>query len=142
MPAAVSTGGPSPVDAGGTDPLSVVRWLDVVLVVLAAPFVVIAGLPVLGYAVGAVLWVLQRVGANLIDRHARSQTDVRTTVGLQVAGIIGRGWLVALTILAVGLAADREDGATAAVVVLAAFSVHLGMTLVLKSFDRRGSTTA
>ncbi|HYF28274.1 MAG TPA: hypothetical protein VD931_21205 [Baekduia sp.] len=125
-----------------TDPLWAVRWLDVLLVVLAAPFVVIAGLPVLGYAVGAVLWTLQRVAAEVIDRRARAQSDLRTTVGLQVAGIIGRGWLVALTILAVGLAGNRDDGATAAIVVLAAFSVHLGMTLVLKSFDSRGSTTA
>ncbi len=120
----------------------VVRWLDVVLVLLAAPFVLVAGLPVLGYVVGAVLWTLQRVAQGVIDRRARAQTDLRSTVGLQVAGIVGRGWLVALTILAVGLAAEREDGATAAVVVLAAFSVHLGMTLVLKSFESRGSTTA
>lgn len=126
----------------GGDPLAVVRWLDVVLVLLAAPFVAIAGLPLLGYAVGTAAWIIQRVGADVIDRRARAQEDVRTTIGLQVAGIIGRGWLVALTILAVGLAADREDGATAAVVVLAAFSVHLGMTLVLKSFDRRGNTPA
>lgn len=131
-----------PVAVTATDPLWAVRWLDVLLVVLAAPFVVIAGLPVLGYAVGAVLWTLQRVAAEVIDRRARAQSDLRTTVGLQVAGIIGRGWLVALTILAVGLAGNRDDGATAAIVVLAAFSVHLGMTLVLKSFDSRGSTTA
>ena len=141
MPAAV-TADQQPAATTSGDPLLVVRWLDVVLVLLAAPFVAIAGLPLLGYAVGAVLWIAQRLGAQVIDRRARSQADVRTTVGLQVAGIIGRGWLVALTILAVGLAAEREDGATAAVVVLAAFSVHLGMTLVLNAFDSRGSTTA
>jgi hypothetical protein len=120
-----------------TDPLFLVRWLDVVLVVLAAPFVLLAGLPVLGYAVATVAWTLQRVAAVVIDRRARAQEDVRTTVGMQVGGIIGRGWLVALTILAVGLAGDRSDGATAAVVVLAAFSVNFGMTLVLNAFDSR-----
>ncbi len=35
------------------DPLLLFRWLDVILVVLAAPFVVLMDLPVLGYAVGA-----------------------------------------------------------------------------------------
>ena len=126
-----------------SDPLFLVRWLDVALVLLAAPFVVVAGLPVLGYAVGAVVWTTQRIAAQVLDRRARSHEDVRTTVGLQVAGIIGRGWLVALTILAVGLAAEREDGAASAVVVLAAFSVSFGMTLVLNAFDSsKPSTTA
>jgi hypothetical protein len=125
-----------------SDPLFLVRWLDVALVLLAAPFVVVAGLPVLGYVVGAVVWTVQRVAAHLLDVRARSHEDVRTTVGLQVAGIIGRGWLVALTILAVGLAAEREDGATAAVVVLAAFSVSFGMTLVLNAFDSRKPSTS
>jgi len=141
MPASV-TADQQPGATTSGDPLLFVRWLDVVLVLLAAPFVAIAGLPILGFAVGAALWIAQRIGAQVIDRKARSQADVRTTVGFQVAGIIGRGWLVALTILAVGLAAEREDGATAAVVVLAAFSVHLGMTLVLNAFDSRGSTPA
>lgn len=141
MPASV-TADHQPDLTTSRDPLLLVRWLDVVLVLLATPFVAIAGLPILGFAVGAVLWVAQRVGAQVIDRRARSQKDVRSTVGLQVAGIIGRGWLVALTILAVGLAAEREDGATAAVVVLAAFSVHLGMTLVLNAFDSKGPTSA
>ena len=39
-----------------SDPLAPVRYLDVVVVVLAAPFVLLTGLPVLGYVVGAVLW--------------------------------------------------------------------------------------
>ncbi len=36
-----------------SDPLAIVRYLDVVVVVLAAPFVVLTGAPVLGYLVGA-----------------------------------------------------------------------------------------
>ena len=43
-----------------SDPLVFVRYLDVLLVVLAAPFVVLMGGPVLGYV----------VGARRVDRHA------------------------------------------------------------------------
>ena len=39
--------------AAMADPLVLFRWLDVILVVLAAPFVVLMDLPVLGYTVGA-----------------------------------------------------------------------------------------
>jgi uncharacterized Tic20 family protein len=122
--------------------MSVVKYLDIALVWMSAPFVLLGGLPALGYFVGAVAWTVQRVSAQLIDRRARAQEDVRTAVGLNVASIIGRGWLVALTILAVGLAGDRDDGAMAAGLVLAAFSVYFGMTLVLRSFDRNSTTPA
>ncbi len=44
--------------------MSLLRFLDVVLVVAALPFVAFAGLPLLGYAVGAVAWILQRAGLD------------------------------------------------------------------------------
>ena len=43
-----------------SDPLMVLRYLDIIVVVLAAPFVILTGLPVLGYVVGAAIWILQR----------------------------------------------------------------------------------
>ena len=43
---------------GTADPLAPVRYLDVVLVVLAAPFVILLGAPVLGYVVGAGVWIV------------------------------------------------------------------------------------
>ena len=44
-----------------SDPLVIVRYLDVALVVLAAPFVVLMGGPVLGYMVAAAAWIVTRV---------------------------------------------------------------------------------
>src|SRR4051812_32380950 len=90
-----------------TDPLVLFRWLDVVLVVLAAPFVILAGLPVLGYVVGAAAWILNRVVGALVERRATASQDVRRAVGLNLAALIARSWLVGLTILAVGLAGER-----------------------------------
>ena len=72
----------------------------------------------------------------LLERRARGNDDLRTALGINVAGMIGRAWLVGLTILAVGLAGDREDGVMAAVLVLAAFTVYFSMTLLLRSLER------
>ena len=55
------------------DPLVLFRWLDVVLVVLAAPFVVLMGLPVLGYVVGAVAWIANRAIGAGVERLASGQ---------------------------------------------------------------------
>jgi hypothetical protein len=118
------------------DPVAPLRFLDVGLVVLAAPFVAVSGLPLLGYAVGAGAWVLQRVAGELIERRAKASHDPRTAVGLSVASIIARAWVVGLAILTVGLAGTRDDGAMAAATVLAAFTIYFAMNLLVRSLER------
>lgn len=118
-----------------SDPLAPVRYLDVVVVVLAAPFVLFTGLPVLGYVVGAGLWILGRVIEAVLDARAR-RADVRAAVGLRFASMLGRTWLIGLGILAVGLAAEREDGFTAAIVCLVAYTIHLATALILRPLER------
>lgn len=118
------------------DPLVLFRWLDVVLVVLAAPFVILTGLPVLGYAVGAAAWVLNRALGAFVARRASAQADVRRAVGMNLGALIARSWLVGLTILAVGLAGEREDGLTAAILLLAAFTLYFVTALLLRPLER------
>jgi len=119
-----------------SDPLAPVRYLDVVLVILAAPFVVLMEGPVLGYAVGAAAWILQRLAAVAVERAAARQGDYRRALGLTMASSMARAWLVALAILAVGLLAEREDGLTAAILVVVAFTVYLATSLTLRALER------
>jgi hypothetical protein len=124
-----------------SDPLVVLRYLDVFLVVLAAPFVILTGLPVLGYVVGAVAWIVQRFIGVAIEARMRRESDIRRQVGLGLGASLGRAWLVGLTILAVGLAGAREDGVMAAVLVLVAYTVYLVLSLALRSFERNAPRT-
>ena len=121
------------------DPLLPLRWLDVILVVLAAPFAILMGAPALGYVVGAAAWIVNRAIGAAVERKAKAATDVRATVGLNLGALIARSWLVGLTILAVGLAGDREDGLTAAILVLAAFTIYFATSLLSRSLE--GKTT-
>jgi hypothetical protein len=123
-----------------SDPLAPVRYLDIVLVVLAAPFVVLMDLPALGYLVGAVAWIVQRAIAAVVERVGRRSGDVRKALGLGIASSMARSWGVALSILGVGLAAEREDGLTAALLVLAAFTVYLATSLSLRALERTPTT--
>jgi hypothetical protein len=122
---------------GVSDPLAFVRYLDVVLVVLAAPFVVLLGAPVLGYAVGGGAWTVQRAVAVAIERRAARSDNVKTALGLNLASLVVRAWLIGLTILAVGLIAEREDGLTAGITVLAAFTVYFATSLILRPLERK-----
>ena len=99
---------------GTADPLAPVRYLDVVLVVLAAPFVILLGAARPRVRVGAGVWIAAaRAGGRARAALAR-RSDVRRAIGVKVASMIGRTWLIGIGILAVGLGAEREDGFTAA----------------------------
>jgi hypothetical protein len=119
-----------------SDPAAALRFLDVGLIILALPFVAVAGLPVLGYVVGAGAWIVQRIAGELVERRARAAQDPRTEIGLTVASIIARAWVVGLAIVAVGTAGSRDDGAMAAATVLAAFSIYFAMNVLLRSLER------
>jgi hypothetical protein len=119
-----------------SDPAAALRFLDVGLIILALPFVVVAGLPVLGYAVGAGAWIVQRIAGELVERRARAAEDPRTEIGLTVGSILARAWVVGLAIVAVGTAGSRDDGAMAAATILAAFSIYFAMNVLLRSLER------
>jgi hypothetical protein len=112
--------------------LLVARYLDVVLVIASAPFVLLAGLPLFGYAVAAGGWIVIRFASEFVKRRAWSATDTRTRAALHLTAILGRVWLIVLVVLLARFAGDNADGITAAVLVLAAFTVELVMSFALR----------
>jgi hypothetical protein len=118
------------------EPVALLRYLDIVLVIAALPLVAFAGLPMLGYAVGAAAWITQRAAGAVLERQAKRTTDMRRQVGLNLGGSLARAWIVGGAILAVGLAGEREDGLTAAILVAVAFTVYFAMSLILHTATR------
>ena len=115
--------------------MALLRWLDLVLLAGALPVFVVGDLPLAGYAVGAGAWVVQRAIDALVQRRAKASDDPRTVVGLTTASMIGRGWLVAGAILAVGLG-DRDAGLAASILVILVFTVYFTAQLVLRPLQR------
>jgi hypothetical protein len=115
--------------------MTFLRFLDVALVVFFAPIMIAAGAPLLGYALGAGAWIVARAGGELLDRRART-VDPRTGIGLQVAGMMGRAWVVGLAVVGASLAGGRDDAVCAAVVALVAFTVYFALSLIVRQFER------
>jgi hypothetical protein len=111
------------------------RYLDIVLLVLALPVFLAGELPMLGYAAGAVAWLLQRAIQIVLNRKAAATDDLRKVAGITVGSMIGRGWLVALTILAAGLG-DNDAGLAAAVLVIVLFTAYFTVSMILRPFDK------
>ena len=128
----------SALASGAAEPVAVVRLLDLVVLALALPIFVLAGLPLAGYAAAAGAWLVQRAIQVTLERRARASDDPRTIVGLTAGSMIGRGWLVALTIFGVGVAVDREAGLSAAVLVIVLFTVYFTVTMILRPFEAAG----
>jgi hypothetical protein len=110
------------------------RYLDLVLLAIALPIFLAAGLPMLGYAAGAAAWLVQRGLQVVLNRKAAAADDPRTVVGIAAGSMIGRGWLVALTIFAAGLK-DEDAGLAAAVLVIVLFTAYFTVSMIMRPFD-------
>lgn len=115
--------------------LALVRYLDLVALAAALPLFLLAGLPMLGYTVAAGAWLVQRGINAFAQAKAKASEDPRTVVGLLAGSMIGRGWLTAGSIMAVGLAGAREDGLAAAILCITLFSIYFPMQMILRPFD-------
>jgi hypothetical protein len=115
-----------------------VRYLDLVLLALALPIFLAAGLPMLGYAAAAVAWLAQRALQMWLNRRAAASDDPRTVVGIAAGSMIGRGWLVALTIFAAGLS-DEDAGLAAAVLVIVLFTAYFTVSMIMRPFQTPNS---
>lgn len=118
------------------DPMAVLRYLDLALAALALPVFLIAGWPLAGWITGAGVYALQRAVGAWTTRRAAASHDTRTTVGLMAGSMIGRGWLTALTIFAVGAVAGSKVGLSAAVLFIALFTVYFSMQMILRPFEK------
>ncbi len=114
-----------------------VKYLDLVILAVALPLFIVAGWPLLGYAAAALAWLVQRVINDVLARRAAASNDPKTVVGLTAASMIGRGWLVALTIFGAYLIAGSDDavGLAAAGLVVVLFTAYVTVNLILRPFE-------
>jgi hypothetical protein len=111
------------------------RYLDLVVLVAALPVFLLGEFPMAGYLVGGGAWIAQRLLQAALAQRARDSKDPRTVVGLTVASMILRGWLVAAWVFLVGVN-DNEAGLAAAVLVIALFTVYFTMQFALRPMER------
>jgi hypothetical protein len=109
--------------------LAVVRYLDVVLVVLATPVALSLGAPAFGFAVGAGAWVIQRVLAHAGQRWIASR-GANARFGLNLVDGFGRIWLLAAGIVLAAVIGGRRDGLAASLLIFGAYSIAFAMRLV------------
>lgn len=113
---------PSPTSA-------VLRSPDVVLVLVAFLPAVALGASQTGYVIGGGGWILQRLLAVVDRRWIGKATDPIRQLAFNLFEAFGRIWFLAGAIVLAAIVGERQDGLTAAVVILAAYSVAFVLRL-------------
>ena len=104
-----------------------VTYLDVIIVVLAAPIMLLNGVPAAGYLIGGGVWIALRAVGLAVERAAGGQ-ELRAQVSLRLGYMLGRLFLLALAIVLARSSGGRNDGLAALVVIVVAFSVQLAVS--------------
>jgi hypothetical protein len=115
------------------------KQLDLIVLAVALPIFIFAGFPLLGYAAAAGAWLVSRAIQAAAERHAANalvEHNRRSALGGLAAALLGRLWLVTLTILLVGTLGEREDGLAAAVLCAVLVTAYL-VTRALTQLQNR-----
>ena len=115
---------------------TLLAYLDVVVLVVAAPIMLLIGVPAAGYLVGAGVWIVLRAVGVAIDRVVPSLSDPRGEVTLRLAYLLGRLFLLAIAVIVVRNDSGRDDGLTALVVIVFAFTMQLVLSFLTRPRSR------
>jgi len=118
-------------------PATLLAYLDVVLLVVAAPIMLLIGVPAVGYLVGAGAWIALRAVGVAIERVVPSLRDPRSEITLRLAYLLGRLFLLAIAVIVVRNGAGRDDGLTALLVIVFAFTTQLLTTFLTRPRTQR-----
>ncbi|MGV1049490.1 MAG: hypothetical protein ACOYD4_13310 [Solirubrobacterales bacterium] len=100
------------------------KYVDLLLLAAGLVVFLLGGFPMLGYAVAAACWLVQRGVQMLATKRANEELRAgnrQRAMGIVAATTLGRVWLMATAVLLVGLS-DREAGLSAAILVLVLFT--------------------
>jgi hypothetical protein len=120
---------PSP-SAIGPDGSILLRYLDVVLVIVAAPILILIGVSAAGYAAGAGAWLLLRALGAGLERYLVGVSEPRREISLRLAYLIARVFMLALAIVLVRRADGKDAALATLAVIVFAFTVQLAVSFL------------
>jgi hypothetical protein len=116
--------------------VTVLRYLDVVLVVLAAPIMLLIGVSPAGYLIGAGVWVALRAVGVAVERYATSTRDANRAIGIRLGYMLGRLFALAIAVILVRKSDGQDAGLAALAVVVIAFTVQLAVSAITRPGTR------
>lgn len=113
------------------------KYVDLIALLAALAVFLLGDLPLLGYAVAAAVWLLQRGIQMLAQRRMKQELAAgnrQKAMGFVAGSTLGRVWLMATAVLLVGIA-ERESGLASAILLLALFTISFAAQGLAHLFD-------
>ncbi len=106
--------------------MSVLSYFDVLVVVVAAPIMILIGVPASGYAIGAGAWIALRAVGIGVDRVASATTTLTNpAIGLRLGYMLGRLFALAIAVIIARKSYGQDAGLTCLAVIVLAFTIQL-----------------
>ncbi len=115
------------VPARTDSPMPVLRYFDVVVLAVAAPILLLIGVPARGYIVGAGAWIVLRALGVVVERAATA-VEFNRGIGIRMSYMLGRLFALAIAVILVRKSGSQGDGLTALLVIVFAFTIQLGIS--------------
>ena len=113
------------------------KYVDLLALLAALAIFLLGGFPLLGFAVAATVWLVQRGVQMLAQRRMKQELAAgnrQKAMGIVAGSALGRVWLMATAVLLVGVA-ERESGLAAAILLLALFTISFAAQGLAHLFD-------
>jgi hypothetical protein len=118
--------------------MGAVRYLDLIVLLVALPVFVLIGAPMIAWVVAGGAWIIGRIGMEMAARkreRALAESNRNAALGVTAVATMGRVWLLAAAILLVGLLYEREAGLAAAVLALVLVTTNFLASFLIHMFD-------
>ena len=108
------------------------RYFDIVLLLVAAPILILIGVSAVGYGVGAGAWIALRLVGVAVDRYASEVREFGRSTGLRLGYMLGRLFALAIAVILVRKAYGQDAGLTCLAVLVVAFTVQLAVSALTR----------
>jgi hypothetical protein len=115
--------------------VSVFAYFDVIVLVVAAPIMLLIGVPASGYAIGAGAWIALRA-ANVGVERVTASLDPQRQIGLRLGFMLGRLFALAIAVIIARNADGRNAGITCLAVIVFAYTISLAVSAVTRTRPR------
>ncbi len=105
--------------------MSVLGYFDVILLIVAAPIMILIGVPARGYLIGAGAWIALRLIGVGVERVAAHTSEANRAIGLRLGFMLGRLFALAIAVILVRKADGQDAGLACLAVIVFAFTVSL-----------------
>lgn len=116
--------------------MSPLAFFDVIALVVAAPIMLLIGVPASGYAIGAGAWIALRAAGLGID-HVIENADARQQLSLRMAHMFARLFVLAIAVIIARNTGGRDAGITCLAVVVFAYTISLAVSAATRATRSR-----